>query len=66
MVLHATMGQVRRSHDLSYWVSCDFSGALLVTVCGVLQWFILAVEGARADNPHCSSVLLIDYLRLHF
>lgn len=40
--------------------------ALLVTVCGVIQWFILAVEGARADNPHCSSVLLIDYLRLHF
>lgn len=39
--------------------------ALLVTVCGVLQWFILAVEG-QGQIILTSSVLLIDYLRLHF
>lgn len=49
VVLHATMGQVRRSHDLSYGVSCDFSRAACHSV-----WCVTVVytssRGARTDN----------------
>lgn len=49
VVLHATMVQVRRSHDLSYGVSCDFSSAACHSV-----WCVTVVytssRGARTDN----------------
>lgn len=49
VVLHATMVQVRRSHDLSYGVSCDFSRAACHSV-----WCVTVVytssRGARTDN----------------